>query len=281
MHRIVNTEQSTAWNGYEGSHWAAHQSRYDAVNSGFNDCLLTAAAIGVGDRVLDIGCGNGQSTRLAARLAAQGHATGVDLSEPMLARARATATAEGIANVAFVQGDAQVHLFPEGRFDVAVSRFGVMFFGDPVAAFRNIRRALRPGGRLAFVCLRGMDRSDLGQVLAALSEQPAHSGGAAAPAAPGAVSLADPVAIRQVLTEAGFEQTEPTAVEAVQLWGRDAVDAGEFLGGWGPVRHHLAQVDRVAAARARRALTEAMRAYEGPGGVRLRCAAWLVAATRA
>ncbi|MGP3913217.1 class I SAM-dependent methyltransferase [Nonomuraea sp. 10N515B] len=108
--------------------------------------------------MLDVGCGTGQTTRLAARTAPHGHALGVDLSEPMLARARATAIAEGITNLRFEQGDAQVHPFPEGGFDVAISRGGIMFFADPVAAFANIGRALRPSGRLAFVCLREMAR---------------------------------------------------------------------------------------------------------------------------
>src|SRR3569833_290281 len=146
---IVNTAQAEAWNGYEGGHWAAHQSRYDAVNSGFNAPLLAAAAIGEHDRVLDVGCGNGQLTRLAARRARFGHATGLDLSAPMLERARATAAEEGVANVTFARGDAQVHPFPAGAFDVAVSRFGAMFFADPVAAFANVGRAERAGGRAA------------------------------------------------------------------------------------------------------------------------------------
>src|SRR3954471_7095204 len=119
MRSIVNTAQAEAWNGYEGGHWAAHQSRYDAVNSGFNEHLLAAAAIGEQDRVLDVGCGTGQLTRLAARRAR--HATGVDLSAPMLARARASAAAEGVANVTFDQADAQVHPFAGGAFDVAMS----------------------------------------------------------------------------------------------------------------------------------------------------------------
>ncbi|MEU7983790.1 methyltransferase domain-containing protein [Streptosporangium canum] len=280
MNSIVNTEQADAWNGYEGNHWADHQDRYDAVNSGFNDHLLAAAAVGERDRVLDVGCGNGQVTRLAARRARLGHATGIDLSAPMLQRARAAAAGEGVGNVAFERGDAQVHPLPAAGFDVAVSRFGIMFFADPVAAFANIGRALRPGGRLAFLSLRKMSDNDLGPVFTAMAEhlpaRPATTG----PGAPGPESLADPDRIREVLTGAGFEAVTSVPVDAPQLWGRDAEDAAGFLGAWGPVRFILDQVDPAAAARARDALTEALRAHEEPGAVRLRGAAWLVTATR-
>src|SRR5688572_29424056 len=136
MVQIVNTEQAEAWNGYEGQHWADNHDRYESMNSGFNDRLLGAARIGERDRVLDIGCGNGLTTRLAARLAARwarlGEAVGVDLSVPMLTRARAIAAEEGVENVRFEQGDVQVYPFSEAGFDAAISRFAVMFFADPV-----------------------------------------------------------------------------------------------------------------------------------------------------
>ncbi|WP_433254937.1 class I SAM-dependent methyltransferase [Streptosporangium sp. CA-135522] len=280
MSSIVNTEQADAWNGYEGSHWADHQDRYDAVNSGFNDRLLAAAAVGERDRVLDVGCGNGQVTRLAARRARLGHATGIDLSAPMLQRARASAAGEGVANVTFEQGDAQIHPFPTAGFDVAVSRFGIMFFADPVAAFANIGRALRPGGRLAFLSMREMGDNDLGPVFAAMAEHLPFRPATTSPGAPGPESLADPDRIREVLGDAGFDAVTPVPVDAPQMWGRDAADAAGFLGAWGPVRFVLDQVDPASAARARGALTTALRTYEEPGAVRLRGAAWLVTATR-
>ncbi|GAA4570633.1 class I SAM-dependent methyltransferase [Micromonospora coerulea] len=276
METIVNTHQERAWNDYEGRHWAEHQTRYDGVNSGFNPPLL--AAVRPGDRVLDIGCGNGQITRLAAR-AADGHAVGVDLSAPMLDRARASAAAEGVTKVEFVRADAQVHPFPAAAFDVALSRFGVMFFADPVAAFANIGRALRPGGRLAFVCLDDIRDGDLGRVLAAfaahLPRLETDGSGVAEP-----LSLADPTVVHRVLTAAGFAGVDCARVEAPQLWGRDVADAAGFLAGWGPVRHQLDRVDPDTADRARAALAEALRPHEQPDGVRLRGTAWLVTAHR-
>ena len=160
-----------------------------------------------------------------------------------------------------------------------MSRFGIMFFADPVAAFANIGRALRPGGRVAFLSLRDIAGSDLGTAFAALRRRlPPRP--APAPGAPGPESLADPDHIREVLTEAGFEKVTPAPVEASAVWGRDAEDAAGFLGGWGPVKSVLDQVGADVAAGARADLTEAMRSFESDGAVRLRAAAWLTTAVR-
>ncbi|WIV58521.1 class I SAM-dependent methyltransferase [Amycolatopsis nalaikhensis] len=271
MTDVVNTAQAEAWNGYEGEHWASHADRYDAVNSGFNGYVLDR--VRADDRVLDIGCGNGQLTRLAGERGRA--ATGVDLSGPMLATARARAA--DLPDVRFEQADAQVHPFPDGEYDLAVSRFGVMFFADPVAAFANIRRALRPGGRLAFLCMTALAGTDLGAVFGALAAYLPQPTG---PDGSGPTSFADPDRTKAVLGEAGFEDVECTRVEADQVWGRDVPDAARFIGDWGPVRHHLGMVDEATAARAREALTEALRPFAGPDAVRLRGTAWLVTAKR-
>ena len=273
MTAIVNTEQARAWNDYEGRHWADNADRYDAVNSGFNDLVLAAAGIGERDRVLDVGCGNGQLTRLAAARARLGRATGVDLSQPMLTVARVRAAAEGVGNVGFVRGDAQVHPFADGEFDVALSRFGVMFFADPVAAFGNVRRALRPRGRLAFLAMTDAAGTDLGAVFGAIA---GHVGGPSANHGP--LSLSDPDRTRSVLAAAGFADISCTHVEAEQVWGRDAEDAAAFLAGWGPVRHHVAQAGPEVADQVRAALTAALRPFTRAGAVRLRGTAWLVTA---
>ncbi|NUU23922.1 MAG: methyltransferase domain-containing protein [Streptomycetaceae bacterium] len=275
MPYIVNTEQADAWNGYEGTHWADNADRYNAVNGGLNGPLLEAADIGRDDRVLDIGCGTGLLTRLAARRAARGRAFGLDLSAPMLARARAAAAEQGVANVAFEQGDAQVHPFPAAGFDVAVSRAGVMFFADPVAAFANIRGALRPGGRLAFTSLRGL--ADLGPVLAPLDAYTAPDLG---PSLDGSWSLSDPDMVHTVLTEAGFTGVLVEPLDVPQVWGRDAADAAAFLCAWGPVRRHLDRLPAPDAAQARTAIAAALRRHEHPGAVHLHGAAWRVTATR-
>ncbi|GGP74426.1 class I SAM-dependent methyltransferase [Streptomyces calvus] len=281
-----NSGQAAAWNGYEGRHWADHQDRFDALNDGANGPLLGVAKPAPGDRVLDIGCGNGRIARLAAAHAA--YVLGIDLSAPMLERARASAAAEGLGNVEFVQGDAQVYGFGEGSFDVAVSRFGVMFFADPVAGFGNVGRALRSGGRLVFVCPQRFDRMDQATVFAAVGEHVrlpdfSQAGGT------GPQAFADPGRPRRVLAEAGFVDVAVEEVEGIQYWGADAEDAAGFLFGWGPLRHWLreAGADAGTEERARRAAVEAFRGFEGGagdggdgGGVRLVGRYWLVSAVR-
>ncbi|GAA3176674.1 MULTISPECIES: class I SAM-dependent methyltransferase [Streptomyces] len=280
MPDVVNTEQAQAWNGLEGAHWARHQDRWNAINEGFNAPLLDAAAVTEAARVLDFGCGAGQTTRLAALRAPRGSALGLDLSGPMLAEARERARREGVANVSFVQGDAQVYAVEPGAFDAAISRFGMMFFADPVAAFANIGRALRPGGRLAFIC--PADPRANGWVAAIESLRGLLPlGDIGKPGAPGMFSLADPDHTRAVLTAAGFIGITVDQVRADGVWGESAADAAEFLLGSGPGRHLLAGVDEAARERAHRTLTDHLRAHEAADGtVRLRSTSWLVRAVR-
>ncbi|GAB0102936.1 class I SAM-dependent methyltransferase [Nocardia sp. JMUB6875] len=279
MTEIVNTAQSEAWNGYEGEHWAGNFDRYDAVNHGFNAPLLTAARVTTGDHVLDIGCGNGQLTRAAARrtgtaTGASGSATGVDLSGPMLTRARELATAEAVPNVSFEQGDAQIHPFPDNAFDAALSRFGIMFFADPTAAFANIARALRPGGRLAFVAMPPMPGTDLGAVFGAAA---AHLDNFVV--SPSVGPFSDPDRIRTLLTAAGFTDIAIEYREAEGIWGRDIPDATEFIMGWGPVHYHRTLAGFATDDKVRQAVSETLTPHATPDGVRLRVAAWLVTAT--
>ncbi|MEV4878524.1 class I SAM-dependent methyltransferase [Streptomyces cyaneofuscatus] len=280
MPDVVNTEQAQAWNGPEGAHWARNQDRWNAVNEGFNEPLLDAARIAGDHRTLDLGCGSGQTTRLAALRASGGHALGLDLSGPMLAEARIRAEREGVANASFVQGDTQVHPFEEGSFDAAVSRYGVMFFADPVAAFGNVRRALRPGGRLAFVTPADAALNGWVTAMTALRDF-LPVGDFGAPGLPGMFSLAAPDHIREVLTAAGFTAIEAARTQAYGTWGHGAEDAAAFLLDTGPGRHLMEQTDATARDRARHALTDHLRAHEtADGTVRLLSTSWLVTADR-
>ncbi|MFE9629617.1 class I SAM-dependent methyltransferase [Streptomyces sp. NPDC006463] len=279
MDQVANTGQAQAWNGYEGAQWARSQERWDAINDGFNEPLLAAAAIGASDRVVDIGCGAGRTTRLAAGRAGRGVAVGVDLSGPMLERARASADREGVRNASFVQGDAQVHPFEPGYFDAAVSRYGMTFFADPVAAFANVGGALRPGGRLAFICAAEAEANEWLEAMASL-----HGilplGGFGESGAPGMFQLADPDHTRALLAEAGFEDARAQRVEVAGNWGRSAEDAAAFLLDSGPGRHLLSQVGPGAREDARRTLTGALCPFEKGGAVWLRSGSWLVTAAR-
>lgn len=280
MGRFTGTAQAEAWNGYEGAQWARSQKRWDAINDGFNQPLLDAAAVSDTDTILDVGCGAGRTTRLAARRAARGRALGLDLSRPMLDKARESAVREGVSNVAFVQGDAQVHPLGSEAFDAVISRYGMTFFTDPVAAFANLHRALRPGGRLAFICAAEAEANEWLAALASLKEI-LPLGGFGKAGGPGMFSLTDPGRIRDLLAASGFGGADVRRVEAAGKWGADAADAAAFLLDSGPGRHLLDQVAPPAQDAARRALTAALQRHETDGGVWLRSSSWLVTAVRA
>ncbi|MGW0191413.1 class I SAM-dependent methyltransferase [Streptomyces sp. NPDC003362] len=279
MGQFANTAQAEAWNGYEGAQWARSQERWDAVNDGFNQPLLDAAAISETDTILDVGCGAGRTTRLAARRAARGRALGLDLSGPMLGKAQESALREGVANVAFVQGDAQVHPLDAEAFDAVISRYGMTFFTDPVAAFANLHRALRPGGRLAFICAAEAEANEWLAALASLKDI-LPLGGFGKAGGPGMFSLTDSGRIRDLLTAGGFDGVDVQRVEAAGKWGADAADAAAFLLDSGPGRHLLDQVTPPAQDAARQALTAALQRHEADGGVWLRSSSWLVTAER-
>lgn len=275
MTTIANTHQAQAWNGYEGQHWADEHERYNRANDGMNQPLLDTAAITPTDRVLDIGCGTGRTTRLAANLATHGHATGLDLSAPMLARARRIAAADGVANITFQRGDAQVYPLPDNGFDVAISRGGVMFFDDPVVAFGNINRALRPAGRLAFVGPKDNSMSgDFARALAPLWHLMRQHGHRST--APGPASLGSPERIAEVLGTAGFTDIDSTSITVGMVFGDNAADAAEFMFAMGPMRFNLAGVAQDDIDRTTAEVIDSLRPYEQADGVRLTVEMWLV-----
>lgn len=277
MTAIANQQQAEAWNGWEGRLWADHPERYNGMMEAFNAPLFAAADIRDGDAVLDVGCGAGLTTRLAARRAGRGHALGIDISAPLVERARLDAAAEGITNVAFEQGDAQVHPFDGPGFDVVISRGGVMFFADLVAAFGHLRETLAPGGRLAFLGPRSGDvDSAYARATAALAPYLREP----SPAARGMGSLLDRARITEVLTAAGFRDIEITPVNADMGFGTDAPDATDFVFSMAPIQHNLRNVDAASVAGLRDRVRDALVEFETPRGVRIPGGVWIVTAGR-
>jgi SAM-dependent methyltransferase len=274
-----NTEQFRAWNGDDGHDWLVNADRYDRASSRYDPRLIEAAGIGAADRVLDVGCGGGVSTRAAARVVLDGHATGIDLSAPLLGEARRRSAAAGLTNTTFVQGDAQVHAFEPASFDVVISRFGVMFFGDPVAAFTNLGRAVRPGGRLALLAWQGLARNEWLQTvletLAAGRTLPAPPMGA-----PGPFGLADPDGVRRILAAAGFVDADLADVREPVNFGADRVDAYAFVSSLGVTRGLLRGLDEPSGTAALEALRNRLADHATADGVLLGAAAWLITARR-
>jgi SAM-dependent methyltransferase len=271
-----NVEQLRAWDGDEGDYWADNAEYFDRSVAVYHRRLMTAAAIGERDHVLDVGCGTGKTTRDAARAASAGYALGVDLSSHMLDYARRRATEEGVANVTFAQADAQILPFEPGAYDVAISLTAAMFFGDHVAAFTNIGRALRRGGRLVLVTWQSLAGNEwIREISAALDA------GRDLPTPPpdaGPLSLSDPDRVRNLLTSAGFADVELEGTTTGMCFGNDADDAHRFvlgLMGW-----MLEGLDDAGRARAIDALHATMAAHATAHGVIFESATWLIQATR-
>jgi len=275
---IANTDQAERWNsGEDLAHWLDNQARYDRMNEPFTALILDAAAFRPGAQVLDVGCGCGGTTLAAARLIAPGQGVGVDLSGPMLARARARAEAAGLGNAVFQQGDAQVHPFGPARFDTVISRFGTMFFADPVAAFANVRSAVRPGGRLIFVCWQPLAANQWLLVPgAALTEHVPPPPGFG----PGMFAFADPDRVRPILAAAGWRDIEITSEpRSILVGGGGSVDdAVEFLRTGSMGRMMLAGADADTVDRAVASVRAALTPYADAEGVHLDAGVWLVQA---
>jgi len=272
-----NAAQLQAWDGDEGAYWAANADHYDRSVEVHHHRLLAAAGIGTADRVLDIGCGTGQLSRDAARAATAGSALGVDLSSAMLEIAGARAAQEQLTNVAFEQLDAQIHPFQAEAFDLVVSRTGVMFFGDPVAAFTNIGLALGPGGRMALLAWQPLWENEwireLSTALAAGRDMPLPPADA-----PGPFALSDPDRVRSLLSGAGFTDIELVGTQGAMWFGSDAEDAHRFV--LGQLGWMLQGLDDAGRVRGLDALRASASSHESDQGVFYDSAAWIITATR-
>jgi SAM-dependent methyltransferase len=270
-----NVDQLGYWEGEAGAYWAARAEQIDEGVAAYHGQLLDAAGIEPGARVLDVGCGSGQTTRDAAHRAVGGHVLGVDLSSPMLELARRLSV--DVPNVSFEHADAQVHPFPDASFDLVLSRNGVMFFGDFHAAFANLARALRPGGRIVLMAWAPLELHEgvrsIRATLAAGRDLPTPTAGTA-----GAFALSDQDWTRDLLTATGFTDIRIEARAADLHYGRDVDDALEHI--MGQYTSLLADLDEERKTAAVAALRADLADHQTPDGVRYRSAAWFITATR-
>ena len=273
----ANAGQLEYWNGPAGEKWVRNQAAMDASLADATAALLPLADIRAGERVLDIGCGSGEVSLLAAdAVGPGGTVTGVDISKPLLALARQRA--EGRGNVRFLEADAALHSFAPDH-DLLISRFGVMFFDDPTAAFANLRRALKPGGRLAFVCWRPMAENEYAAMPFAVAQPLMPPLPPADPHAPGPFALSDPDRLRGILADAGYSAIAIDPLDGMMRMGATAEEAGIQATSLGPTARALAKMDDAVRARVLAAVTDVFRAWpRTDGAISCRIACWLVGA---
>ena len=276
----ANQRQAGAWNGPEATHFVHHADRYDRQLEPITEALLEWARPEAPHVVLDVGCGSGTSTLAAATRA--GRVTGVDFSEPLVELARRRARDARIGNAEFMIADAQTHQFDAGSFDLVISQFGLMFFDEPVAAFTNIRRALRAGGRATFVAWQGLAANEWLTLIAdavgqhvELPEFGGLSGG------PGMFALAEPDEITTLLGAAGFQQVacHSCTPDIILGGGGGADDSVDFLLDMGMPKGLLGFVDGDSLADVLRTVRSELTArYHEGVGIRLGAAVWVVTA---
>jgi len=275
----IRIQQREFWNSEATHRWVTEQARIDRLFADVTNAALAAAAPKPGEHVLDIGCGTGTTVlRLAEAVGPGGAVLGVDISEQQLALARRRIEAAGATQARVVLDDAATHAFPPARFDLVFTRFGVMFFADPVAAFSNIRRAVKPGGRLALAVFRpGPENPWATASVAAIRHlvtPPAPPG----PDEPGQFSWGDPARVNRILGGAGFRDVALVPFDPRIILGANAKEAAEFATFIGQGARLLQGLPDTTKAAAQSAFETFFRAYEGPEGVSLPGGLWLVSA---
>jgi len=277
--QVPNAGQLEQW-AREGEQWVAEADRYDAMLESFGAAVLASASLSPGERVADVGCGNGAVTIDAARrVGPNGRALGIDISTPMLDVARRRALEAGVGNVEFIEADAQVHPFGGGSLDAIVSRFGVMFFDDPEAAFANFASALRPRGRITFACWQDLFQNQWMLIPGAAAAQ--HVGlPQMEPGAPGPFALADRDRVERLLASAGFQDISLESIARPVRVGSDVDDTVAFFESTDIARRLMADAPPDKVALALDAIREALAPHAGAEGVVLSGTASLVTARK-
>lgn len=242
-----NRDQAEFWSSEPGAKWVENAVILDAMFAPVLRRLLDAARLPRGARVLDIGCGTGASSLEAARaVGPEGHVTGADISPLMLARARERAAQAGLSNTAFISADAQTHPFAPATFDAMISRFGMMFFADPVAGFASIARALKPGAAMTFIAWGPLAANPWFAVPRAAAVERLGPPAPADPRAPGPMAFAEPEYVVDLLTQAGLAEAAAEEVTVMLTPAGTLAEVAAFATEVGPASRILREKEGTA-----------------------------------
>jgi len=280
MNVIVNKDMSDFWNGDGGINWMRFQSRLETSLAPFGLQALTIANISSGERVMDVGCGWGDSTyEIAKRVKVDGYVQGVDISELILKQAKNRLNSLAVENISFECLDAESHDFNPLSVDVVYSRFGVMFFSNPVNAFSNIRKILKPDGRLAFICWQSVDNNlwvklPLDIVTSYVDVNPSN------PDSPGGFSFGDANKVLNIINKAGFVNAVIEPYHSKLVIGADVNEAVVFLSHLGPASAVIEDPELNIKTKNKILfeLRETLAQYVTPEGIKLDAATWIVTA---
>lgn len=278
----ANADQTEFWNSAPGQRWVTYQEALDQRLAPMTEALMERAGVCSGEAVIDVGCGAGTTTlQLAAAVGAHGSVLGVDISEPLLAAARRRVLQSGQTTVRLLRADAQTHRFERACHDRVVSRFGVMFFDDPVGAFANLGSALRPGGRLAFASWGPLEENPWFVLPLEVAVPRLGPPEPQPPRAPGPLALSEPDYVDQILTAAGFAEVRVDRVNSHLPGARSTREEAELMSLFGPLSRLLRERGADEATRAALVadLAGRLTPYATADGVRLPAAVHLVTAT--